>query len=255
FQVRCLKRKKEKQLFPTMNGLLTGGMVAAIFKRAVEPLERVKLLLRAPELGRDPGFWHGNLANIIRYFPVQALNFASKDKCKDFHVQKWNIKFFISNLFHVEIAGKSALFVSFHGLGDCIIQIGFVVSVQGIIVYRASSFGCYDTIKGLFPNPKQTPFILCFFVAQIVTTFSGMLSYPSHNVRRGMMMQRRETECQYRGTVGCFMKMYEQEGLNAFFHGAFSNIRRGRRGDLVLVLYGKIKDIFDLNVSESSGCD
>uniref|UniRef100_A0A8C3KL95 ADP/ATP translocase n=1 Tax=Calidris pygmaea TaxID=425635 RepID=A0A8C3KL95_9CHAR len=225
-------------------GLLTGGMVAAIFKRAVEPLERVKLLLRAPASSEQIWaqwtawcvFWHGNLANIIRYFPVQALNFASKDKLPETFLA----------------TGFSG---GFHGLGDCIIQIGFVVSVQGIIVYRASSFGCYDTIKGLFPNPKQTPFILCFFVAQIVTTFSGMLSYPSHNVRRGMMMQRRETECQYRGTVGCFMKMYEQEGLNAFFHGAFSNIRRGRRGDLVLVLYGKIKDIFDLNVSESSGCD
>uniref|UniRef100_A0A8C3KQD2 ADP/ATP translocase n=1 Tax=Calidris pygmaea TaxID=425635 RepID=A0A8C3KQD2_9CHAR len=237
-------------------GLLTGGMVAAIFKRAVEPLERVKLLLRAPASSEQIWaqwtawcvFWHGNLANIIRYFPVQALNFASKDKCKDFH-------FCLINKLDPARSCAILSLSMFHGLGDCIIQIGFVVSVQGIIVYRASSFGCYDTIKGLFPNPKQTPFILCFFVAQIVTTFSGMLSYPSHNVRRGMMMQRRETECQYRGTVGCFMKMYEQEGLNAFFHGAFSNIRRGRRGDLVLVLYGKIKDIFDLNVSESSGCD
>ena len=25
-------------------------------------------------------FWRGNLANVIRYFPTQALNFAFKDK-------------------------------------------------------------------------------------------------------------------------------------------------------------------------------
>ena len=46
----------------------------------------------------------------------------------------------------------------FKGLGDCIMKIaksdgivglyqGFGVSVQGIIVYRASYFGAYDTVK------------------------------------------------------------------------------------------------------------
>ena len=25
-------------------------------------------------------YWRGNLANVIRYFPTQALNFAFKDK-------------------------------------------------------------------------------------------------------------------------------------------------------------------------------
>jgi solute carrier family 25 (adenine nucleotide translocator) protein 4/5/6/31 len=46
----------------------------------------------------------------------------------------------------------------FTGLGDCIMKIaksdgliglyqGFGVSVQGIIVYRASYFGAYDTVK------------------------------------------------------------------------------------------------------------
>lgn len=28
-------------------------------------------------------FWRGNLANVIRYFPTQALNFAFKDKFKN----------------------------------------------------------------------------------------------------------------------------------------------------------------------------
>ena len=34
---------------------------------------------------RDTGvipFWRGNLANCVRYFPTQALNFAFKDKIK-----------------------------------------------------------------------------------------------------------------------------------------------------------------------------
>ena len=33
-------------------------------------------------------FWRGNLANCIRYFPTQALNFAFKDKIKAFFAMK-----------------------------------------------------------------------------------------------------------------------------------------------------------------------
>lgn len=32
-------------------------------------------------------FWRGNTANIIRYFPTQALNFAFKDKYKEIFVR------------------------------------------------------------------------------------------------------------------------------------------------------------------------
>ena len=31
-------------------------------------------------------FWRGNMANIVRYFPTQAFNFAFKDTIKDLSV-------------------------------------------------------------------------------------------------------------------------------------------------------------------------
>ncbi|KAF3818647.1 hypothetical protein GH733_012064 [Mirounga leonina] len=130
-------------------------------------------------------YWRGNLANVIRYFPTQALNFAFKDKYKqlfmsgvDKEKQFW--RWFLANLASGGAAGATSLCVvypldfartrlgadigkgpeerQFKGLGDCIIKIaksdgivglyqGFGVSVQGIIVYRASYFGAYDTVK------------------------------------------------------------------------------------------------------------
>lgn len=33
----------------------------------------------------------------------------------------------------------------------------FGISVQGVTVYQITYYGCYNTIKGLLPNPK-TPF-------------------------------------------------------------------------------------------------
>lgn len=52
--------------------------------------------------------------------------------------------------------------------GDCTVKIAmadglpglhqsFGISVQGVTVYQITYYGCYNTIKGLLPNPK-TPF-------------------------------------------------------------------------------------------------
>uniref|UniRef100_A0A8C0L184 ADP/ATP translocase n=1 Tax=Canis lupus dingo TaxID=286419 RepID=A0A8C0L184_CANLU len=162
--------------------------------------------------------------------------------------------------------GKGPEERQFKGLGDCIIKIaksdgivglyqGFGVSVQGIVVYRASYFGAYDTVKGLLPKPKETPFLVSFFIAQVVTTCSGILSYPFDTVRRRMMMQSGEVERQYKGTLDCFVKIYQHEGVNAFFRGAFSNILRGTGGALVLVLYDKIKEFLNIDIRGSSSGD
>ncbi|CAM2113068.1 ADP/ATP translocase 4 [Caretta caretta] len=314
-----MQASENQQLFDPISfvaDLMAGGIAAAVSKTTVAPIERVKLLLqvqasskqiradqqykgmidcfvRIPKEQGFLSFWRGNLANVIRYFPTQALNFAFKDKYKQIFIsgvdkdkQFW--KWFFANLASGGAAGATSLCVvypldfartrlaadigkglaerQFKGLGDCIVKIaksdglvglyqGFGVSVQGIIVYRASYFGCYDTIKGLLPNPKQTPFVLSFLIAQAVTTFSGILSYPFDTVRRRMMMQSGEAERQYKGTIDCFFKIYKQEGLKAFFRGAFSNILRGTGGALVLVLYDKIKELFNLDVSKSSSSD
>lgn len=83
---------------------MIGGVSAAVSKTLVAPIERVKLLLQVQDANpnipvdkryngisdcfsrvtKEQGFgslWRGNLANVVRYFPTQALNFA----CKDFY--------------------------------------------------------------------------------------------------------------------------------------------------------------------------
>ncbi|KAK7868772.1 hypothetical protein R5R35_003622 [Gryllus longicercus] len=281
-----------------------GGISAAISKTAVAPIERVKLLLQVQHISkqisadqrykgivdcfvripREQGFlafWRGNFANVIRYFPTQALNFAFKDKYKqvflggvDKNKQFW--RYFAGNLASGGAAGATSLcFVypldfartrlaadvgkagaerEFTGLGNCISKIfksdglvglyrGFGVSVQGIIIYRAAYFGFYDTARGMLPNPKSTPFLVSWAIAQCVTTVSGIVSYPFDTVRRRMMMQsgRKASDIVYKNTLHCWAVIYRTEGGAAFFKGAFSNILRGTGGALVLVLYDEIK--------------
>lgn len=283
---------------------IAGGVSAAISKTAVAPIERVKLLLQVQHVSkqiaedqrykgmvdcfvripREQGFlsfWRGNLANVIRYFPTQALNFAFKDKYKqvflggvDKRTQFW--RYFAGNLASGGAAGATSLcFVypldfartrlaadvgkgaggrEFNGLGDCLTKIfkadglsglyrGFGVSVQGIIIYRAAYFGFFDTAKGMLPDPKKTPLVISWLIAQAVTTVSGIISYPFDTVRRRMMMQsgRPAAERQYKSTLDCWAKIAKTEGTNAFFKGAFSNVLRGTGGAFVLVLYDEVK--------------
>eukprot|EP00061_Rhincodon_typus_P012011 g37445.t1 len=59
-------------------------------------------------------FWRGNLANVIRYFPTQALNFAFKDKYKQLFMagidkEKQFGKWFLANLASGGAAGATSL--------------------------------------------------------------------------------------------------------------------------------------------------
>jgi solute carrier family 25 (adenine nucleotide translocator) protein 4/5/6/31 len=224
------------------------------------------------------------MANVIRYFPTQALNFAFKDFYKrtlnpfDKKVQPG--MFFIGNIASGGAAGASSLlFVypldfartrlavdvgsggdrEFNGLVDCITKIaksdgvsglyrGFGISVMGIIAYRGAYFGCFDTGKAfLFGKGQTQNFFAMWAFAQVVTTGAGILSYPLDTVRRRLMMQSgKGGEMQYTGTLDCFRKIAAQEGSKAFFKGAGSNVLRGTGGALVLVLYDKMQKYFGL---------
>jgi solute carrier family 25 (adenine nucleotide translocator) protein 4/5/6/31 len=137
------------------------------------------------------------LANVIRYFPTQALNFAFKDTYKKvfcpYSPKTDPFKFFLGNMASGGAAGAtSLLFVypldfartrlaadvgkagtgerEFTGLVDCLTKIaksdgvsglyrGFGISVIGIIIYRAAYFGTFDTGKVmLFEDIKKANF-------------------------------------------------------------------------------------------------
>jgi len=276
-----------------------------VSKTAVAPIERVKLLLqtqdanakisgekkykgiadvfvRVPKEEGVSAFWRGNLANVIRYFPTQALNFAFKDTYKKvfcpFNPKTDFWKFFMGNLASGGAAGATSLTVvypldfartrlaadvgktsadrQFTGLVDCLTKIhksdgakglyqGFGVSVLGIIAYRACYFGGYDTLKRvLFTAEKKVSILYKFMVAQAVTAVSGLFSYPLDTVRRRLMMQSGRVDKLYNGTFDCVAKIYQKEGGKAFFKGALSNILRGMGASLVLVLYDEFQIMF-----------
>jgi len=282
---------------------LIGGVSAAVSKTVVAPIERVKLLLQVQDASssikaedryngigdcfsrvlKEQGmaaFWRGNLANVVRYFPTQALNFAFKDFYKKtlnpYDPKKQPGMFFIGNCASGGAAGATSLTVvypldfartrlaadvgsgserEFTGLVDCLKKVaakdgaqglyrGFGISVVGIIAYRASYFGMFDTGKAmLFPDAKNANVLAMWAFAQFVTVSAGVVSYPLDTVRRRLMMDSGRAEKMYNGTVHCFQRILRDEGARAFFKGSLSNVLRGTGGALVLVFYSKIEAI------------
>lgn len=293
--------KKQKNF---LLDFLIGGVSAAVSKTVVAPIERVKLLLQVQDANKNipvemryngigdcfrrvtaeqgvAALWRGNLANVIRYFPTQALNFACKDFYKQtlcpYNPKKEPVKFFIGNCASGGAAGATSLcFVypldfartrlaadvgsggerEFTGLVDCLRKVaqkdgvkglynGFGISVVGIIAYRASYFGMFDTGKVLlFEDIKKANFFAMWGFAQVVTVGAGIVSYPLDTVRRRLMMTSGAKEKMYDGTIDCFRKIYKDEGGRAFFKGCLSNVIRGTGGALVLVFYDKIQAMF-----------
>lgn len=280
------------------------GAAAIISKTAAAPIERVKLLVQnqdemlkagrldTPYKGvidctartyRAEGFlsfWRGNLANCIRYFPTQALNFAFKDQIKALFKPKKSDSYalkFSKNIASGGAAGAmSLLFVysldycrtrlandakagskggerQFNGIIDVYrktlksdgipgLYRGFVISCVGIIVYRGFYFGLYDTLKPMLLG-EDAGLIISFMLGYGVTVSAGLASYPIDTIRRRMMMTSGEA-VKYKGSIDCTVQILKNEGFMSLMKGAGANILRGMAGAGVLAGFDKFKELY-----------
>jgi len=280
------------------------GAAAVISKTAAAPIERVKLLVQNQEEMIKQGildrpykgvidctartfknegllpFWRGNLANCIRYFPTQALNFAFKDQIKAlFKARKDEgyLSKFGKNIASGGAAGALSLcFVysldyartrlandaksskkggerQFNGLIDVYkktlksdgiqgLYRGFVISCVGIIVYRGCYFGFYDTLKPIVLG-DGAGLMASFALGYVVTISAGLVSYPIDTIRRRMMMTSGQA-VKYNGSIDCAMKVIKGEGFMSLMKGAGANILRGVAGAGVLSGFDKFKEVY-----------
>jgi len=282
---------------------MLGGIAAAVSKTAAAPIERVKLLIQNQDEMLKSGrldkrysgigecfsrtyqteglaaFWRGNLANVIRYFPTQALNFAFKDYFKrlfNFRKEKDGYGlFFFGNVMSGGAAGAlSLMFVysldyartrlaadnksakkggerQFSGLLDVYkktmasdgvagLYRGFVISAVGIVIYRGLYFGLFDSIKPFMPAHLKNNFTATFLLGWAVTTTAGLASYPIDTIRRRMMMTSGEA-VKYASSIDCAKQIYAKEGFYSFFKGAGANILRAIAGAGALSGYDKLQ--------------
>jgi solute carrier family 25 (adenine nucleotide translocator) protein 4/5/6/31 len=278
---------------------MLSGVAAGVSKTAAAPIERVKLLvqnqgemIKQGTLDRPYGgimdctrrtmasegvgaFWRGNLANVLRYFPTQALNFAFKGQIKEMFAVKKDaaaVTKFATNIASGGFAGSLSLTVvysldyartrlandakgkdgkhKYKGLSDVYKQTlasdgigglyrGFVISCVGIFIYRGLYFGLYDTLKPMLLG-DNSGFLASFLLGWVVTVVSGLASYPIDTIRRRMMMTS-GTGVNYKSSADCGMQILKSEGLGSLFKGAGANVLRGIAGAGVLSGFDLVK--------------
>jgi len=292
----------DKKKLGFVENFMLSGVAAGVSKTAAAPIERVKLLVQnqdemikqgrldKPYKGvidctarvlKNEGvypFWRGNLANVLRYFPTQALNFAFKDTVKAmFKTPKDAPGYykFATNIASGGVAGTlSLIFVysldyartrlandnkgkggerQFNGLIDVYVKTiksdgiqglyrGFVISAVGIFIYRGMYFGLYDTLKPMLLG-ADAGVALSFALGWIVTITAGLMSYPIDTVRRRMMMTS-GAAVKYKSSIDCFLQVTKNEGFMSLMKGAGANILRGVAGAGVLAGFDKFKAVY-----------
>jgi len=282
---------------------MLSGVAAGISKTAAAPIERVKLLVQNQDEMIKQGrldkpytgvldctkrvlasegvapFWRGNLANVLRYFPTQALNFAFKDQIKALigkpskgagMAEKLG-----KNVLSGGLAGSLSLTVvysldfartrlandakgkggerQYNGLIDVYTKTlksdgiqglyrGFGISVVGIFIYRGMYFGLYDSLKPIVVGDSKSA-VLSFLLGWAVTIVSGLMSYPIDTIRRRMMMTS-GTGKAYKSAADCGMQILKNEGFMSMMKGAGANVLRGVAGAGVLAGFDVISDAY-----------
>jgi len=270
----CRSVTNTRFFFPQQDEMLKAGRLSHKYNGLADCFKRT---------AADEGIvslWRGNTANVIRYFPTQALNFAFRDTYKSMFAYKKDrdgyAKWMMGNLASGGAAGAtSLLFVysldyartrlandakstkgggdrQFNGLVDVYrktlasdgiagLYRGFGPSVVGIVVYRGLYFGMYDSIKPvLLVGPLEGSFLASFLLGWTVTTAAGVASYPLDTIRRRMMMTSGEA-VKYSSSMDAARQIIAKEGTKSLFKGAGANILRGVAGAGVLSIYDQVQ--------------
>jgi len=281
---------------------MLAGVAAGVSKTVAAPIERIKLLVQNQDEMIKQGrldrpyagvidctkrvlstegvypLWRGNLANVLRYFPTQALNFAFKDTIKAvFATPKTasNGRKFATNIASGGAAGTLSLtFVysldyartrlandskgkggerQFNGLIDVYVKTlksdgiqglyrGFAISAVGIFIYRGMYFGMFDTLKPMLLGDSANVGA-AFLLGWGVTVTAGLMSYPIDTIRRRMMMTS-GGGVKYKGSVDCAMQIMKNEGFMSMMKGAGANVLRGVAGAGVLAGFDKFQNLY-----------
>ena len=288
---------------PQENFLLNfflGGISATIAKTSVAPTERVKLILQTQSskgslmtkrysgitdclknVVENEGFkslWKGNGINVIKIFPMNALNLALKDLFGKWiyvkNPEQNKMKFLGASVLSGGLAGACAITTifpldfartrlsvdinsggkrQFKGFFDCLSKVlkqdgirgcynGISMAITGMFLSRGLTLGLYDFVKTFaLKDPANTSLLTKFLIANAVTQTVNICLYPLDTVGRSLMMQSGSKTKLYKNPIDCGVKLFRKHGLKGFYKGALSDAITGLGSSLVLVLYDDLK--------------
>ena|SRR3990167_7482078 len=229
-------------------------------------------------------FWRGNLAKILDYVPGHVANFYLRDifkKMNPYTIRDGTFIFLTANVLVGACAGGTAALISvpfdyarvrlaadvlktnesqrqFAGLVDVwkrtiqkdgffSMYRGLVSTVAGIIVYRGSYFGLYDTFVHIIKSDDLTT---KFAIGYCTTLTAGSLAYPFDTIRKRMMMTCLE-ENRYATSLHCAKHILVHDGIRGFFHGFFVQTFASVTGAILLTGYDALRKKMEATVNKA----
>eukprot|EP00605_Chrysophyceae_sp_TOSAG23-4_P000814 GSChrysophyteH1.ASY1.ANO1.904.1 assembled CDS len=281
----------DSSLVGFIQNMISGGMSGIVSKTISAPVDRVKLILQTQAVNSDVttrynglldcfkrvykeqgflSFWRGNGANLIRYFPHQALTFAFKDKFRalasfgDANSGPQSVPFWkivtrnilaggagggisLVMLYPLDMArtrlaadtgsGKKR---RFRGTVDCLQKIYAENGLKGIYTGIGVSITGVVVFRGLFLGGYDTiKDVMDLGSSQDLTKANKVTNAGNAGKDAGL---------KYRGAVHAFFTILKEEGFRALYSGLSANLIRGFAGPILLVSY----DIFKSGMADKS---
>lgn len=299
------KKNNSKEWKEVALDMVLSGVSAVVSKTAVAPFERVKLVLQTQasnqsiiskeskkysgiadcfvRILKEQGFysfWRGNSATLLKYAPLQIMNFTLYSKLKrvfpKYDPREERFKFVLSNLGKGALAGGASIIVvypldyvrtkmaadlgkkpeqrEFRGFTDCVKKVAqkggvasfytaFPLSLVSVMFYRGIYFGLFDS---LMKDGKPKSLWWSFIFAQLSTNSAGLIVYPFDTVRRNLVLQSAKgaegaKHVNDGNALRCAKRLYAENGIKGLYAGCLINLARGFGSSLVLVLYDTLK--------------
>eukprot|EP01083_Nonionella_stella_P008720 25204_1 len=275
---------------------LYGAYAAIVSKTIAAPMERVKLLLQTrlmdsnhsltsiiSRIFREQGllsFWRGNMASIIRYFPLQAFMLSFKEQFKVLFVPQSThastLSIITGSILAGGTAGCSAITLiypldlsrtrlavdmgarhrEFTGIYNCLMKTyatgGLVSWYQGLgasyccyFIYRGLQIGGYDAMKRIYDIDlrRKNTLLISVLLSYSISCGAMTVAYPLDTIRRKMMLQSGVTKQKrmYRNSIECWKDIVKRNGAKGLYKGLGVNYVRAFGSSLVLVLFDCLK--------------
>uniref|UniRef100_A0A0A9XDG8 ADP/ATP translocase n=1 Tax=Lygus hesperus TaxID=30085 RepID=A0A0A9XDG8_LYGHE len=293
------KENNDREPVVFIVNILSTSVASIISRTATAPLDRVKLILQTrdlkpkyqnqPRLGitftlmktivRKQGFlglWRGNVMNIYKNLPSQALIFSVQGFYYRRLVSHRPAHQVTSNqvLLYSSIAGGAAAattIASFYPIYLCqtivsshagslrkakfsslfgcarVIQkefgprgfyTGFLSVTASVTMNRSVYFGVYDFFKKLYDAESS---IFRFAGGLMSTTVAGFVAYPMETIGRRMAVNSIHNQpSSFNDTIKQILTTY---GFSGLYRGSLVNVLRSFGGALLLVLHDDIYEI------------
>lgn len=273
-----------------------GALGGIVSRTATAPIDRLRTLLQVYSVeqnrsnlsykniwnhmikeGSYSSLWHGNLVNVLKTAPENAVKLVTYEKLKKFLQSHNSTK---SNSIHEKfLCGSFAGFIAqlmlfplktvkvmmnlrhtgeYKSIADCIVKMyrnhglksfyrGLVPNSIAIIPASGIDLAAYETLKikySQFRNKKEPNVVERLIIGNVSSAFGNFVVYPLLFVRTRLQSNRNVKET----TISLLSQVYKKDGICGMYRGFLLHVLKiGPAASLSYITFEYVNKCFNIN--------